>query len=577
MNYEMLEKVICDTIKEEQIKLGYEKETIRLYYPMSSLAHILEEEITEPLRLTEVLSAFVGHVQPRLGRVEISHKEERFCILIPPEGAAYVHEHYQDNPFLVDFIEAVRQHDCTLEKLLKVFYKYSEHVECEKSKTEEFDYVIYFTEAAGDEYRYCIKFEHGHAIYHRFLKQDFQNLYIVEAPEPIDPEKELVYKRLTVLMRAISCMRITNEKVEMYRQVAKQLTELGEYKDAVGLAEECKQLVKQTRKEIKKRIYKRAQKIRREAKKAEDYKSAAAEFRKVSGYKDADAMAAECDAMSNRIENRYVTRRVLRVVAILSSLAIIIFVANLSVTKYYEAGVWERLGSYERASELYKKLGTYRDSLEKYEKSVYAYGLKLKEEGDFAKAAAAFNMAGEYMDSQEQRALSEKLMVKTSTEGAIVKLNDNIEWRILEISEGKALLMKEEALSPLPFHTEFEPVTWESSSIRQWLNSDYLKQAFTEKERNNILLSSIVNEDNPVYRTDGGKDTEDYIFLLSISEAVRYQKLFPKFLNNSWLRTPGNSSSSAAFLSVDGTAMGYGYDVTGENIKVRPVFWLSIE
>ncbi len=47
MNYALLEKVICETIKEEQIKLGYEKETIRLYYPMGSLANILEEEIRE--------------------------------------------------------------------------------------------------------------------------------------------------------------------------------------------------------------------------------------------------------------------------------------------------------------------------------------------------------------------------------------------------------------------------------------------------------------------------------------------------------------------------------------------------
>ena len=55
MNFIALEKVICDTIKEEQIKLGYQKETIRLYYPMSSLVHILEEDITGWLRHCQAL------------------------------------------------------------------------------------------------------------------------------------------------------------------------------------------------------------------------------------------------------------------------------------------------------------------------------------------------------------------------------------------------------------------------------------------------------------------------------------------------------------------------------------------
>lgn len=576
MNYEMLEKVICDTIKEEQIKLGYEKETIRLYYPMSSLTNILEEEITDPLRLTEILTTFIELVEPRLGKIEISHKEERFCILIPQEGAAYVHDHFQDNPFLVDFIEMVRQHDCTLEQLLKVFHQYSEHVVCEKSKNEEFDYVIYFDEDTGDDYRYCIKFEHGHVIYHRFLKQDFQNLYIVEAPEPIDAEKELCYNRLTNLMNAINCMGVTSEKVEMYKQAAKQLTELEGYKDAEELAEECKQLAKQAKKDVKKKIYKRAQKKRQEAKKAEEYKTAAEEFRKISGYKDSEALAAECDTMSNRIENRYAARRVLRAAVFLLCAVIIIVGANLSVIKYYEAGIWNRLGSYERATTLYKKLGNYRDSSEKLTENEYAYGLELMDKSAYAKAVKAFDMAGAYKDSQVKRALAEKLTVKNSTTGDIVKIN-NVKWRVLEINESKALLTIENALPPLPYHTKYEPVTWEKSSLREWLNSEYLDHTFTQEERKGMLLSNIVNEDNPVYNTDGGNDTEDTIFLLSISEAVKYQELFPKFKSNSWLRTPGNNSSSAAFLSVNGSAMEYGYDVTGEDIKVRPVFWMSME
>ena len=44
MDYSRLEKGIMDFIQEEQVKLGYRKEKIRLYYPLSSLKHFLGEE-----------------------------------------------------------------------------------------------------------------------------------------------------------------------------------------------------------------------------------------------------------------------------------------------------------------------------------------------------------------------------------------------------------------------------------------------------------------------------------------------------------------------------------------------------
>lgn len=177
MNYTLLEKVICDIVKEEQIKLGYEKETIRLYFPMSSLVNILEEDLSDTESLDEVLRDFITALGDKLGSLEISHKGDRYCILIPPEGAAYVHESYEDNPFLTTFIRAVSQHGCSLERLLEIFRAYSDHVICEKSRTEEFDYVLYFGEDNSDDYRYCIRFEGGHTTYHRFLPRDYEQLY----------------------------------------------------------------------------------------------------------------------------------------------------------------------------------------------------------------------------------------------------------------------------------------------------------------------------------------------------------------------------------------------------------------
>jgi hypothetical protein len=325
MNYEMLEKVICDTIKEEQIKLGYEKETIRLYYPMRSLAHILEEDITDTDKLTEALATFADKVEARLGRLQISHNGDRFCILIPPVGAAFVHDVYDDNPFLKAFIDTVRKQDCTLEQLLEVFHSFSDQVVCERIESDEFDYIIYFNDGQMDEYRYCIKFDYSHTSYHRFSKRDFEamsedvadnQLAISEELSDQTPEEETVdltkeeqYKRYVKLMKAIRCMTVCNEKLDMYKKVTKQFTVMSDYKDCAQLAEECKLLAKDTKKKIKKKIYKNAVNIKSSAKTTEDFKKAAEEFRKISGYKDADDLAIECDALVYRTEKKVIRQR----------------------------------------------------------------------------------------------------------------------------------------------------------------------------------------------------------------------------------------------------------------------------
>ena len=88
MDYSRLEKGIMDFIQEEQVKLGYRKEKIRLYYPLSSLKHFLGEEVSG--KSTEELEKeFYEAAGIRLGRVEISRNKDRFCFVVPEEGAEY--------------------------------------------------------------------------------------------------------------------------------------------------------------------------------------------------------------------------------------------------------------------------------------------------------------------------------------------------------------------------------------------------------------------------------------------------------------------------------------------------------
>ncbi|HHV09042.1 MAG TPA: DUF3877 family protein [Clostridiales bacterium] len=170
--FQALEKNMVDIIVEQQIKLGYRSETIRLYYPAESINRILGTKLSTA-GLQTVLDQFCKYVEPRLGGVGHTHKDSRFCILVPPGGVDFVFREVQDRDFLTEFIDKIRQHDCSLEDLLGVFRHYSSKVVCEEMPGEEFDYLVYFEDGKPDAYRYCIKFEGCHATYHRFTKEDY--------------------------------------------------------------------------------------------------------------------------------------------------------------------------------------------------------------------------------------------------------------------------------------------------------------------------------------------------------------------------------------------------------------------
>ena len=70
MTAKLLEKHITDTIREWQVKIGYEGGTMKLYYPAESLRRSLSLDETEDL--DAALAAFCKEVQPRLGTLAIS-------------------------------------------------------------------------------------------------------------------------------------------------------------------------------------------------------------------------------------------------------------------------------------------------------------------------------------------------------------------------------------------------------------------------------------------------------------------------------------------------------------------------
>ena len=176
MTFSKLEKNIIDVIKEEQVKLGYQRETIRLYYPVLSLKRLLNTDC-EVKQMTDILNSFCDHVEVKLGRIEISSQGERFCFKIPEEGTEYVHKHMENKEFIIDFINTISKHGATIEEVLQQFYKYSDQVHVEKVSHGEFDYLVYFENGEPDDFRYCITDEGCHIIYHRFTVDDYNDFY----------------------------------------------------------------------------------------------------------------------------------------------------------------------------------------------------------------------------------------------------------------------------------------------------------------------------------------------------------------------------------------------------------------
>ena len=68
MKFDLLEKNIIDVLEEEQIKLGYIDETVRLYYPLQSLNRFLGTECTSE-EMTSLLGEFISEKKEQFGDI----------------------------------------------------------------------------------------------------------------------------------------------------------------------------------------------------------------------------------------------------------------------------------------------------------------------------------------------------------------------------------------------------------------------------------------------------------------------------------------------------------------------------
>ena len=191
-----------------------------------------------------------------------------------------------------------------------------------------------------------------------------------------------------------------------------------------------------------------------------------------------------------------------------------------------------------------------------------------------------------------------------------------IEWLVLDIdtSKGQMLLLSKYVLDAKPYNTSSTSITWEKCTLRTWLNGTFKTTAFTPSEQQLIALTPLENLNNPYYNTNGGNATNDYVFLLSLADALsqtndvagsgKYfssnaerKAMATKYaIDNGayvskpsgistctnvqcsalwWLRSPGRNANLAAYVYLGGDVRSSGDYVSDTFIGVRPALWVK--
>ncbi len=166
-----------------------------------------------------------------------------------------------------------------------------------------------------------------------------------------------------------------------------------------------------------------------------------------------------------------------------------------------------------------------------------------------------------------------------------------IKWRVIKCENGEALLLSDIVLDKQKYNKRLKKVTWEKSTLRKWLNKKFMNRAFSSSEQEAIRTTKVINEDNYYYKTDGGNDTLDKIYLLSLSETDEEKEygftdsygMTIKYSNYAdlddyqywWLRTPGEKNISAAAVDMFGKAYVGGGESDME-LGIRPVLHLNL-
>ncbi len=228
--------------------------------------------------------------------------------------------------------------------------------------------------------------------------------------------------------------------------------------------------------------------------------------------------------------------------------------------------------------------GKYSDAMEIFA-GIYGYGSSREKVMEYAPKVIENCSVGDsiYLGEYEQ-------------DNNTVNGEELIEWVVLARENGRVLVTSKYILDTVPYNTEEGLFKWRDSSLREWLNNSFKNDAFSLREQTMIAEVKNENHKNPTYGTDGGGDTSEKVFCLSIEEADKYfatsayrqtsatayamrgtLRIGTSGSAGWWLRSPGYAADRAAYVREDGVVYEFGCANYVDTVGVRPAMWINIE
>lgn len=413
--------------------------------------------------------------------------------------------------------------------------------------------------------------------------------------------------RLTSIYNgAVSAMNTANTE-SAYKAAADTFKSISGFQDADALAEQCLDKAEVCRKDA---VYESAR-SQMTGNAVSGYEAAIRTFSTISGWKDVDEQIYACQrkieeikakeevdrlererqAEQKRIAAEKAAKKRKKIAAIVTPIVVacIAFVIVLTTViipngKYNSALDLYNAGEYDEAITAFTALGGYKDSQAQLEK---CYIGKYGEE--------KYNLIKNIKVGDTYKFGSYEQDNKTSNG------KEEIEWIVLDKDGMSLLLISKYALDCQQYNTSYINVTWETCSLRKWLNGTFLSAAFSSEEQNSIISSTVTADKNPSYSTSPGNNTTDKVFLLSITEVNKYfssdeaRKCAPTdyaiaqgaWTNDSyktggratcwwWLRSPSDYSNYAADVDNGGSVNDRGHIVIRSDGAVRPALWINL-
>ncbi len=206
----------------------------------------------------------------------------------------------------------------------------------------------------------------------------------------------------------------------------------------------------------------------------------------------------------------------------------------LKEAKYRKAEQLCLTGQFTEAIDLYNELGPYKESPKHKRDAMYGNAELLYDSGQYQEARDIFSTLLGYEKCEEYIVNSYIAEIKKADIGDHVFFGEyeqdgidgngpeEIEWVVLDRQDNRVLLLSSYILERIPFNNEYARTTWESSTIREWLNNDFYYIAFNEEAQKYISLTLVEPElstwTSPSNQESAGNVTKDHVFLLSISE-----------------------------------------------------------